>query len=99
MVDFKVHQGGITVLESSIRPGLSAFNHLMYAIYGYTSLALLAMQKMGMKISVRIPDSNGVVVYIYTMEKEIYRPLDTTELEKLKVQLNILYLLAAIFCG
>jgi hypothetical protein len=92
MVDFKVHQGKISVLESSIRPGLSAFNHLMYAIYGYTSLALLAMQKMGMKISVRIPDSNGAVVYIYTLQKEIHQPFDTSELEKLKVQLNILYI-------
>ena len=92
MVDFKVQAGKISVLESSIRPGLSAFNHLMYAIYGYTSLALLAMQKMGIKISVRIPDTNGAVVYIYTMSTEIGQLFDTSELEKLKPQLDIIYI-------
>jgi len=73
MVDFKIHQDQITVLESSIRPGLSAFNHLMYVIYGYTSLALMAMQKMGLPINVKLPQQGGAVVYIYGTQKGVIR--------------------------
>ncbi|MBN1885828.1 MAG: hypothetical protein JW876_09950 [Candidatus Krumholzibacteriota bacterium] len=77
MVDFKKGDGGIVVLETSIRPGLSAFNHLMYDICGYTSLALMAMEKLGRPVRVELPDARGAVVYLYDSADGVPRPLDT----------------------
>lgn len=90
MVDFKMHDGALAVLESSIRPGLSAFNHLMYEIYGYTSLALMVKQKMGMKIDVGIPEVNGAVVYLYALKSGMIDAFDTSGLEELRYRYNIL---------
>jgi hypothetical protein len=92
MMDFKLHKKKIKVIESSIRPGLSAFNHLMYEIYGYTSLALMAKQKFGMNTDVRFPDENGAVVYLFGKEKTSPYYVDTSEIEKLKQQYNITYI-------
>jgi len=90
MVDFKMNDGALTVLESSIRPGLSAFNHLMYEIYGYTSLALMVTQKMGMKVDVGIPEVNGAVVYLYALKSGMIGAIDTSGLEELRYRYNIL---------
>jgi len=64
MVDFRLRDGEILVLESSIRPGLSATNHLVFDRYGYTPLALLAMMLLGEAPEVAIPDSGVAVVYL-----------------------------------
>jgi hypothetical protein len=64
MVDFRLPGGEIVVLEASIRPGLSATNHLVFETYGYTPLALLAMLLMGRAPEVRIPDEGAAVVYL-----------------------------------
>jgi hypothetical protein len=88
MVDFKSRGGKITVLEASIRPGLSAFNHLMYDVYGYTSLALMAMQKMGVPICVEIPEKMGAVIYQYEFSAGDLGQTDTGELEDLKRRFN-----------
>ena len=63
MVDFKVGARGITVLESSVRPGFSAFNHLMYELFGYTSFALMVMAAMGESVTLTQPAATGAVVY------------------------------------
>jgi hypothetical protein len=73
MVDFKMNDGKFKVLESSVRPGLSAFNHLMYEIYGYTSLAVLARLKMGIPTDIQFPGESGSVIYIYNWQEEILR--------------------------
>jgi hypothetical protein len=80
MMDFKVHDRTITVLEASIRPGLSAFNHLMYDVYGYTSLALLAMQKMGIPVCADISDTSGAVMYLYSSPDGAPRAIDLAAL-------------------
>ena len=71
MVDFKLSDGEFKVLESSVRPGLSAFNHLMYKIYGYTSLAVLAKLKMGIPFDLQFPEESGSVIYIYNWREDI----------------------------
>ncbi len=89
MVDFKSLHGMITILEASIRPGLAAFNHLMYDICGYTSLALMAMQKMGIRECIGIPENTGTVLYLYDSPDGTVRSFDNTELESLKNHLEI----------
>jgi len=89
MVDFKSRHGTITVLEASIRPGLSAFNHLMYDICGYTSLALMAMQKMGIRNCIGMPENTGAVLYLYDSPDGTLQSFDSSELEGLKSHLEI----------
>lgn len=89
MVDFKSQHGKITVLEASIRPGLSAFNHLMYDIYGYTSLALMLMQKMGIRECVGIPENTGTVLYLYDSADGNPQSLGNPERENLKNHLEV----------
>ena len=62
MVDFKLCNGQIKVIETSIRPGFSSFVNLMNKIYGYTSLSLLARMQLGEKIKVNIPKEEGFVL-------------------------------------
>ncbi|MFH1642106.1 MAG: ATP-grasp domain-containing protein [Nanoarchaeota archaeon] len=64
MVDFKVNQGKINVIESSIRPGLSTFIPLMQRMYGYTSLGIYAKMKLGLATELKLPKNEGVVVYL-----------------------------------
>ncbi|MBN1295135.1 hypothetical protein JXA80_00045 [bacterium] len=76
MVDFKRDGRSFRILEASIRPGLSAFNHLMYRVCGYTALSLAARLAMGEEIDVTLPDTPGAVVYFYKnslMEPGAYR--------------------------
>lgn len=86
MVDFKKFNGNLTVLESSIRPGLSAFNHLMYEIYGYTSLTLMAKLQLAMPIDIQFPIERGSVIYLYDWREDILRnpgiPLDILHIHK-----------------
>lgn len=95
MVDFKVRGGEWYVLEASIRPGLSAFNHLMYEIYGYTSLFLMARQRLGMPIDIRFPQENGAVVYLYAQpgkKGEKIQSFDSPVLESLKQTFHIVHI-------
>lgn len=90
MVDFKCRDGEIVVLESSVRPGFSAFNHLMYELYGYTSLALLAMHLLKVPLDIRIPDERGAVIYLYARPNEEPGSFDPAKLMKLKNECHIL---------
>lgn len=90
MVDFKINRDGLFVLESSIRPGLSAFNHLMYALCGYTSPVLMAMLNMGAQISATIPDKSGAVVFLYAPGKGFLKEMDLSRLEKRRAEFNII---------
>ncbi|MCX6582601.1 MAG: hypothetical protein NT166_20705 [Candidatus Aminicenantes bacterium] len=92
MVDLKVQGREWSVLEASIRPGLSAFNHLMYEIYGYTSLFLMAKQRLGMPIDIRFPQENGAVVYLYARPGEKIQTIDSSSLESLKQTLHIVHI-------
>lgn len=82
MVDFKLEGGEIVVLEASVRPGLSATNHLVYELYGWTPLALLAMEAMGLRPDVRIPEESGALVYLYAGLDHL-DPAHVAELEAL----------------
>ncbi len=92
MVDFKVQGREWYVLEASIRPGLSAFNHLMYEIYGYTSLFLLVKQRLGIPIDIRFPQENGAVVYLYARPGEKIQTIDSSALESLKQTFHIIHI-------
>lgn len=92
MVDFKIHQGKFKLIESSIRPGLSAFNHLMYEIFGYTSLALMAKLKMGVEIKTGFPNQTGAIIYLFADMNTIGDEPDITLLEQLRSEYNILHI-------
>ncbi|MGE5343649.1 MAG: ATP-grasp domain-containing protein [Candidatus Omnitrophota bacterium] len=92
MVDFKIHQGKLNVIEASIRPGLSAFNHLMAEIYGYTSLTVMARQKLGLKTDIRFPKETGAIIYLYCAETEIAFSMDVSALEPFKQEYKILHI-------
>ncbi|MFW5738898.1 MAG: ATP-grasp domain-containing protein [Myxococcota bacterium] len=80
MVDFKWTGDALMVLESSVRPGFSAFNHLMYDLVGYTSLALMVAHALGQPVALRRPVASGAVVYLIAPEGE-GGDLDTTRLQ------------------
>jgi len=92
MMDFKIHDRQLSVIESSIRPGLSAFNHLMYEIYGYTSLSLMARQKIGLPIHIRFPQENGAIIYLYGPHQKGSLQVDTSRLEEAREQFGIDYI-------
>ncbi len=89
MVDFKAHRGVLTVLESSVRPGFSAFNHLMYEVFGYTSLALMAAVAMGKPIPLVPQGSSRAVVYLIAPRSAEGAPLDPSRLAKRQQELGI----------
>lgn len=89
MVDFKADDGRLTVLESSIRPGFSAFNHLMYQVHGYTSLALMTMSAMKETITLQPVSAAGAVVYLLAPPGAEKAPIDTSRLLQRKKELGI----------
>ncbi len=89
MVDFKGDAGRLTVLESSIRPGFSAFNHLMYQVYGYTSLALMTMAAMKEPVTLLPPAAAGAVVYLVAPPGSEKAPIDTSRLLHREKELGI----------
>ena len=89
MVDFKNSGNGITVLESSVRPGFSAFNHLMYEVFGYTSLALMVIAAMGQPVTLQPPLGTGAIVYLIAPEGQ-GRALDTARLALRADELGII---------
>jgi hypothetical protein len=90
MVDFKINDGEIFVLEATIRPGLSAFNHLMYAQYGYTSPLLLALLHMGGQIDLDFPETGGMVVFLYAPHAGYLQNMDIHELLSRRQELGVL---------
>jgi len=60
----------------------------MYDVYGYTSLALMAMQKMGIPVCVEIPEMIGAVIYLYASPNGDIEPSDAVEFENLKQRFN-----------
>lgn len=90
MVDFKINEEGLFVLESSIRPGLSAFNHLMFVKYGYTSPLLLSLLNMGARIDLQFPQSSGLVVFLYAPKTGYLTEMDFSELIRRKDEFNLI---------
>ena len=64
MVDFLFEDGELVVLEASIRSGLSATNHMMFDLVGYSTLALSALEAMGRPEPIRFPTEDSAVVYL-----------------------------------
>jgi transcriptional regulator of met regulon len=67
----------------------------MYEIYGYTSLFLMAKQRLGMPIDIRFPQENGAVVYLYAepgKKGEKIQTIDSPELESLKQTFHIVHI-------
>lgn len=64
MVDFLLEDGELVVLEASIRSGLSATNHMMYDLVGYSTLALSVLEAMGRPEPIRFPTGDSAVVYL-----------------------------------
>ncbi|HPQ38897.1 MAG TPA: hypothetical protein PLV45_00860 [bacterium] len=95
MVDFKVDGGRYRILEASIRPGLSAFNHLMYIVCGYTSLSLAARQLMNEPLRIALPEVSGAVVYLYHTgtgyEADPYRNTPAVPARHYTVAATVLY--------
>lgn len=89
MVDFKGDAGRLTVLESSVRPGFSAFNHLMYQVYGYTSLAVMTMAAMKEPFTLLPPSAAGAVVYLVAPPGAERAPIDTSRLQRREKELGI----------
>jgi hypothetical protein len=77
------------VLESSVRPGFSAFNHLMYDVFGYTSLAVMTAVAMGKPIPLVPQRSSRAVVYLIAPPGAERSPIDPYRLEKRKDELRI----------
>src|SRR5262249_36432787 len=65
MVDFKLDGGALQVLETSLRPGLSAFVALMQILYGYSSLGTLLRLRLGQEVRVTIPPQEGLCVQLH----------------------------------
>jgi len=90
MVDFKVDRGSIHVLESSIRPGFSAFNHLMAKLLGYTSLAVMIAAAMNEPIPLGYPSSEGAVLYLIAPPGHENSPIDLSGLHERTHDLGII---------
>lgn len=90
MVDFKVDNRNINVIETSIRPGFSAFIPLMQMIYGYSSIMVMSKIKKGETINVKIPDTEGLVVYLIAKNGGKIKAFDTSKIESLKNELDII---------
>ncbi|MCM2325618.1 MAG: ATP-grasp domain-containing protein [Candidatus Woesearchaeota archaeon] len=65
MMDFKVQDSRIFVIESSVRPGFSNFIPLMDELYGYSSWGIYARHKLGLKYDINIPEDEGMIVYLW----------------------------------
>jgi hypothetical protein len=61
----------------------------MYDVYGYTSLALLAMQKMGIPVCADISQTTGAVVYLYSSPDGTPPSPDASELDGLGGRLEV----------
>lgn len=64
MVDFKIDKGELFVIETSIRPGFGTFINLMYRMYGYTSLGVMAELKNNLVKEYNISKKEGLVVHV-----------------------------------
>jgi len=81
MVDFKF-DSKITILETSIRPGMSTFVELMQQIYGWTSYDILISQLLGLPINQKIETKTGLVAYILATSYGKVNYVDTAKLKK-----------------
>ncbi|HLC96932.1 MAG TPA: ATP-grasp domain-containing protein [Candidatus Nanoarchaeia archaeon] len=82
MVDCIVRDGKLYVIETSIRPGLSTFIPLMYYIYNYTSLGVLAGNKMPL-----LPQQEGVVVHLWAHKQGKIKNIDVSMLDRAKSEM------------
>lgn len=88
MVDFKIADGAIVVLEASVRPGFSAFNELMFELLGYTSLGLMVLKAAGRPVPETKAKTNGAVVYLVAPNGSSAIK-DTARLERRSTELGI----------
>ena len=85
MVDFKLHEGRMAVIESSIRPGFSTFLPLMHALRGYTPLSLFARWLLYREPPPRtLPNGEALVVHFFVPRAGIVRSIDRSGLDALR---------------
>ncbi|MDP2749942.1 MAG: ATP-grasp domain-containing protein [Nanoarchaeota archaeon] len=92
MVDFKFYNGKVYVIESSIRTGCAPFIHLMRLVYGYSSLGYLmdAILEDRKKIDYRLPEKEGMIVYIKSDKTGKIKKADFSKLRNLTKSINML---------
>jgi hypothetical protein len=90
MVDFKANAGGLRVIETSIRPGLSTFIPLMKQVYGYTSLGVLSRLRRALAVTESTPRAEGLCVYFFADGAGRVRRIDTTGLDALRAEVDLL---------
>ena len=84
MLDFKLDDDRLQVIETSIRPGFASFMPLMLGLYGYTSLGVGARQLLGLGLPAGLPDKEGLVVNILAPRAGVIRSIDSSALDVLK---------------
>jgi S-sulfo-L-cysteine synthase (3-phospho-L-serine-dependent) len=90
MLDFKLGPDGLRVIETSIRPGFSAFVMLMQALYGVTSLGLAARLVGGEEVSFKVPEVEGLAVYLIVDGPGTVRRVDTSGLDALRPRIDVI---------
>lgn len=91
MLDFKVENGKIVIIEATVRPGISTFMDLMVNIGYKSSFNYALMQKLNLPIKLDIPKTTGLTFYITIHEFEgVLKKFDLSLIEKNKQKLNII---------
>ena len=99
MMDFIFSNGKITVIETTIRPGISTFVDLMAHIYRSTSINKLIQQKLGLHVDTSIPEGIGLAVYFLSPRLGVLKNFDTSFLEKNKDKLGIIKIVKYYLIG
>jgi hypothetical protein len=90
MVDFKADAGGLRIIETSIRPGLSTFIPLMKQVYGYTSMGVLSRLRRGPHVTESMSRAEGLCVYFFADGPGRVTRIDTTGLTALRAEVDLL---------
>ncbi len=82
MVDFMLDGDVLKVIETSIRPGFSAFVPLMQTLCGYTSVSILIELNLGHVPKIGLPDKDGLVVQLFASREGKLTVFDTSRVEQ-----------------
>lgn len=81
MMDFKVRAGGICVIETTVRPGISTFVTLMARVWGTTSIDVSFGRMLG-RPQEPVARKSGLVVYIQVPSLGRITEFDTSYFEE-----------------
>ncbi len=99
MLDFRVHNNTIYVLETSIRPGIDSFIDLMHEVYHYTSINKLMEQRLGNNAEIAIPDRTGLLFFFTAPHQGRLKVFDTTWLDKNRNELGMVKTIKSVRPG